>query len=440
MARRAFLHVGTAKSGTSYLQDLWWRHRDALRERGLLLPGDTTRDHFHAAALVKGMDAIVERLDDERRGTWERLVAETRDWSGDVLISHEHFSDSPADAAARALADLAAAADEVHLVLTVRDLGAGAALGLAAAGQAGGPPALRRVPRDRAPRARTTRSSGATRTCPASSTAGRSGSIPPTCTSSSYLPPGAPRDELWRRTGAVLGVDVGDLDTEARRTNVSLGIVEAELLRRVNAHIPRERRTVDADPPHPRRLHARPPRRQRPPEPFVLPAEHAGWVRERSEAVVATLRERSYDVVGDLDDLRPADPGPGRTPDEVSDAEVLAAATTVVARMVERWDVEPPGAEPLEEFIAARAAGPPRAARTPSARDERPVVQVEQHPVGVLPVVAAQRHRLVAAAGRDQPQAQGTHARGVHLGRCRAPPTRRGPCRRRTPGRRASRR
>ena len=39
MARRAFLHVGTAKSGTSYLQDLWWRHRDELRDRGLLLPG-----------------------------------------------------------------------------------------------------------------------------------------------------------------------------------------------------------------------------------------------------------------------------------------------------------------------------------------------------------------------------------------------------------------
>ena len=34
MARRVFLPVGTAKSGTSYLQDLWWRHRDELRDRG----------------------------------------------------------------------------------------------------------------------------------------------------------------------------------------------------------------------------------------------------------------------------------------------------------------------------------------------------------------------------------------------------------------------
>ena len=129
--------------------------------------------------------------------------------------------------------------------------------------------------------------------------------------------------------------------------------MEAELLRRVNSHIPRDRRTVDLTRltrgDFTRGLLAD----SAPREPFVLPAEHVGWVRERSEAVVATLRERSYDVVGDLDDLRPGDPGPGRTPDEVSDAEVLAAASTVVARMVERWDVEPPGTEPLEEFIAA---------------------------------------------------------------------------------------
>ena len=167
-------------------------------------------------------------------------------------------------------------------------------------------------------------------------------------------PSGAPRDELWQRTGAVLGVAVGDLDTDARRTNVSLGIVEAELLRRVNTHIPRERRTVDLTRltrgDFTRGLLAD----SAPREPFVLPAAHVGWVRERSEAVVATLRERSYDVVGDLDDLRPTDPGPGRTPDEVSDAEVLAAATTVVARMVERWEVPPPGAEPVEAFIATQ--------------------------------------------------------------------------------------
>ena len=70
MARRAFLHLGTAKSGTTYLQELWWRHRAALRDQGLLLPGTALRDHFHAAALVKGMDVIIEELTPQERATW----------------------------------------------------------------------------------------------------------------------------------------------------------------------------------------------------------------------------------------------------------------------------------------------------------------------------------------------------------------------------------
>ena len=83
MARRAFLHVGTAKSGTTFLQDLWWQQRDELRERGLLLPGTGRRDHFAAAALVKGMTDVVATFDASERGAWRRLVDETGAWSGD---------------------------------------------------------------------------------------------------------------------------------------------------------------------------------------------------------------------------------------------------------------------------------------------------------------------------------------------------------------------
>jgi hypothetical protein len=156
MARRAFLHVGTAKSGTSFLQDLWWQQHDELRDRGLLLPGSGRRDHFAAAAVVKGMSDVVATFGDRELDAWGRLVDETRSWSGDVLVTNEHFSDTPPDAAAAALADLADAADEVHLVLTARDLG------------------------------RTTRSSGATRTSRRSSTSGRPTCRRPARTSSSY--------------------------------------------------------------------------------------------------------------------------------------------------------------------------------------------------------------------------------------------------------------
>ena len=48
-----------------------------------------------------------------------------------------------------------------------------------------------------------------------------------------------------------------------------------------------------------------------------------------------------------------------------------------------------------------------------SARDEGPVVEVEQHAGGVLAVLAAQRHRLVAALRGHEAQPQRADARGV---------------------------
>ena len=36
MARRTFVHIGTPKSGTTYLQSLWWHNREDLAARGLL--------------------------------------------------------------------------------------------------------------------------------------------------------------------------------------------------------------------------------------------------------------------------------------------------------------------------------------------------------------------------------------------------------------------
>jgi hypothetical protein len=332
MARRAFLHIGTAKSGTTYLQELWWRHRDALRDRGLLLPGVALRDHFHAAALVKGMDVIVDQLGPDERGTWSRLLEEVRHWPGDALISHEHFSDSPADAARRAVAE-AADAGEVHLLLTVRDLG-------------------RVLPSAWQQRVK----QGARQTYGAFLDAVRqertdqkfwryqdvpgilerwAADLPAERVHLVVVPAaGAPRDALWRRTSRVLGVDTDDLDAEPRRPNDSLGIVEAELLRRVNAAMPRSARTVAmtrlTKGAFARDLLAG----SAPTESFVLPAAHAEWVRARSEVTVAALTGRGYDVIGDLADLLPARPRDGRSPEEVDDAEVLAAATTVVSRMI----------------------------------------------------------------------------------------------------------
>jgi hypothetical protein len=331
MARRVFLHVGTAKSGTSFLQDLWWRHRDELRGRGLLLPG-ARRDHFAAAAVVKGMTDVVETLVDRERDACRRLVEEARRWPGDVLLTNEHFADSPAEAAAAALADLASAADEVHVLVTARDLGRV----LPSAWQQRVKMGARMPYRKFLGRVR--REDGDQKfwryqDVPAILDRWTVGVPADRVHVVTVPPPGAPRDELWRRAGSVLGVEVTDLDTDPRLPNDSLGIVEAELLRRVNERFPHGRRSLEVTGyrkgPFTRDVLAG----SAPSEPIVLPEKHHGWVRERSEAMVATMRGRSYDVVGDLDDLQPADARSGRAPGQVSDDEIMSAAATVVSRL-----------------------------------------------------------------------------------------------------------
>lgn len=332
MARRAFLHVGTAKSGTSYLQDLWWRHRDELRDRGLLLPGRRRRDHFTAAALVKGMTAVVDDLGERDRDVWDRLVQETGEWPGDVLVSNEHFADSPADAAGAALADLAAAADEVHVLVTARDLGRV----LPSAWQQRVKMGARMPYRKFLGSVR--REDGDQKFWRYQDVPGIldvwSAGVPGERVHVVVVPPpGAPRDELWHRTASVLGLDVAGLDTAAQRPNDSLGVVEAELLRRVNDAVPRDRRSLSYSRQVkgsfvPTALVGSAPR-----DSFAVPDHHVAWLEEAGASVVAALRSSPYDVVGDLADLLPVLAADGRTPDQVGEAELLAAATTVLARL-----------------------------------------------------------------------------------------------------------
>jgi hypothetical protein len=52
--QRVFLHVGSPKTGTTYLQGVLWRNREALRRQGLLLPLDSVGDHYAGSFEVGG--------------------------------------------------------------------------------------------------------------------------------------------------------------------------------------------------------------------------------------------------------------------------------------------------------------------------------------------------------------------------------------------------
>jgi hypothetical protein len=149
------------------------------------------------------------------------------------------------------------------------------------------------------------------------------------------LPPsGAPPDELWRSFCTVLALEPGVVGDAGRFPNASMGVVEAETLRRLNGRLQGfdsafDRgvwiRTFLAD----ERLVPREGERFWPGEDQVEDC------RRRGEAAVALVRERGYDVVGDLDSLLvPTELPERRHPSSVTDAEVAEVALDLAARLM----------------------------------------------------------------------------------------------------------
>lgn len=335
MARRVFLHVGTMKSGTSYLRSLWWQNQPALAERGLLLPGDSKGSHFHAACQVARRDEVLVRQGPDEARAWETLLSETAATDGDALIGQDHFSRATPAQAALALGRLGEVAGEVHVLLTARDLGRqlgsawqqdvqeGSAETLAdywSRAQAGGSAAdfwsYHDVP--------------AILEC-------WSQGIPDDRVHLVVLPaPGtAPREWLWHRVCEITGVDPAGLDERAERSNESLPAPQVELLRQVWATMPPEDRNLDTV-RYVKGFFTRQILAAGGGERIALTPEMHAWTRQRAEAIVADLHGRDWHVVGDLSDLLPGDePQPGRDPASVTRDEVAdAAVQSLVAQLL----------------------------------------------------------------------------------------------------------
>ena len=130
-------------------------------------------------------------------------------------------------------------------------------------------------------------------------------------------------------------MDPAAYDTDLSFPNESMGVVEAETLRRVNEHLASFERAFDrgvyirtylAD----ERLVPRGGDRYWP-EP-----DQVEECRRRGLQAVEFVRERGYDVRGDLDDLLvPEELEPRRSVTSVTDAEVADVAVRLVARMLE---------------------------------------------------------------------------------------------------------
>lgn len=130
MPRRLTLHVGTPKSGTTYLQSLLARGRRELARDGVLYPGAKRlprRGFNQQPAIYAAAGASTGWADDDVRRTSEvylrHLCEELSAHPGRALVSAESLAFFDVDAARGLLRTLGYDPAGVTVVITARDLG-----------------------------------------------------------------------------------------------------------------------------------------------------------------------------------------------------------------------------------------------------------------------------------------------------------------------------
>lgn len=329
MVQRVYVHVGLPKTATSYLQTILWANREELRRRGVVVPGVERRDHLWSSRTVRE-DPAQENAPEHHRRAWHRVRTELAGATGVGLISHEFFGAATRKQARAMVADLAPA--EVHVIATARE-----PLGLFAASW-----------QESLKNGSTTPMADYARKVSPSPTAiwnwrtldlrlvlqRWASAVPPERCHVLVLDPTAPREDVWQRFAGIVGFDPDGCDLSASFPNTSMGVVEAETLRRLNARLDGFRSALDrgvfirsylADD----RLVPRGGDR------FWPEDDQVEECRRRGVDAVAHLASAPYDVVGDPAHLLVPDVvEPRRRPASVTDAEVAEVALDLSATLL----------------------------------------------------------------------------------------------------------
>jgi len=303
VGRQIYVHVGSPKTGTTFLQQVLWSQRDVARDQGLLLPGGSFNDHFLATLDVRG---LAHRPEHPPRavGMWGRLLRQAEGWDGPSLISHELFAGASAEQATDALAAVPRDV-EVHVVLTARDL-------------------VRQIPaewqehlkhrstqtfEEFLAQIRTDTSGGSWfwRVQDFASVVRRwSPGVPASRVHVVTVPGAASGPQLlWERFARLLGLDPESFDLSVPRANSSLRLEQAELLRRVNAVLGDRLPLPGPYPVEVKGLLAQRVLAGRAGTPLSMAGPDEAFAVSRSRAIADELAGLGVDVVGDLDELRP---------------------------------------------------------------------------------------------------------------------------------------
>ena len=337
MTKKVYLHVGTPKTGTSYLQHVLFNNREKLLAKSIRYPADRFDGHFLAALDL--MRLPWGGLEVDAIGAWDHLAAQVRRWPGTSIVSHEILATASRAQIGHALETLGHGGDtEVHLVLSVRDL-------------------VRQIPAEWQENVKHRAALPYGRFLEQIRDPRREGRIatwfwgvqeipdildrwghdlPPGHVHVVTVPPaGGSPDLLWERFTEAFGLTGISLALDGERMNPSLGAPETALIRRINRAANEELEPADYR-PLVRELLAHQTLSRRTGSPRLgLPPDVHPWATELEDAWIEEVRRRGYHVVGDLDDLRGAPPPTEYAdPDHPDEALVSGAAVDALKALL----------------------------------------------------------------------------------------------------------
>jgi len=335
---RVYLHVGEPKTGTTFVQQAMWSNRARLATQGVMLPGYNHRDHSRASRDLRGAVRLADDPAGSWAGEWDVLTGQALRAGGAAVISDEVLAACNPRQADRAVRSLLPA--EVHVVLTVRDI---ASLlpaewqeTVKCRGTVPWEQWLADVIGSTSAADRRRRSWFWTVHDTLAILQMWSQHIPPDHVHVITMPRQGPAEALWARFASVLGIDSSRIDVPSTPVNCSLGLAEAEFLRRMNQALPNSMpywfytRNI-------KRILAQNVLSARLPQPrLALPPGQQAWAAEQSEILVTALRDSKYHIVGDLRDLLSV-PAGGRyvAPARLPAAQLLNAAVQATAALAD---------------------------------------------------------------------------------------------------------
>lgn len=342
MSRTVFLHVGIAKTGTTYLQRTLFANQELLRRNGVLYPGPGPGAQFLGSLDLRGA-TFKGHVYPGADGMWSRLTAEANAFSGNTLISHETLAHASPQQIRRAVEAFSPA--RVEVVVTCRDLGRQVPAvwqeKLKNRGKVTYRVFLAQIFRAW-PKRNIQRSGFWIPQDVVALTARWADVVGPEHVTVVTVPPsGADRQELWRRFA--LATELPDLPYDfGVEGNPSLGVAESEFLRRLNPLLKQQLDWPTYEIRIKRRLAERVLGELDTRGRLTVPERWRPKVEEIAAEAVEALDAAGYRVIGDLADLRPVfEPRQTPLPGELDDADVLDVALHVVARLVTQAPGQP---------------------------------------------------------------------------------------------------